>query len=262
MLGSPPPTPSPAVDRSAEGISGEGDGLPTVPRRRWPWWVLRTLLIALIVPGLMLAGAELATPSVADAPARVAAIDQAHHTEPITVDPSWKVAQAIVAAEDDSFSSNHGVDIPGMIRALWGKVIGVDLGGSTITEQLAKTIYEGGQSGLLERVSEVALALKIRGHYSAPAVLSMYMDAIYYGDGYYGLLAASEGYFGLLPNRLSWAQAALLAGLPQAPTLLDPFQDLGLAKRRQAYVLGRLVDLGVLTPAEASSAESAPLHLR
>jgi membrane carboxypeptidase/penicillin-binding protein len=242
-----PPHPSPAAARG---------------RRRWPWWLLRGVLIALIIPGTVLAGAELATPSVAGAPDLVAAIDHAHRTQPIEVSPAWPVAQAMVAAEDGSFYSNHGVDLPGMVRALWGRLIGVDLGGSTITEQLAKSIYEHGQTGLLNRVAEVALALKLRGHYTAEAVLSMYMSAIYYGNGYYGLLAASEGYFGLSPGRLSWAQASLLAGLPNAPSALDPLQHLAAAKQRQAYVLGRLVAAGTLTEAQADAAAAAPLHLR
>jgi membrane peptidoglycan carboxypeptidase len=238
-------------------------GSAAVPRRRrWPWWVLRGVLVALIVPGLILAAAELATPSVSDAPARVTAIDAAHRSTPVQVAPSWKVVQAVVAAEDASFYTNHGIDVPGMLRALWGRVTGVDLGGSTISEQLAKVLYEQGSSGVFERVSEVALALKLRGHFSPVAVLSMYLSAVYYGHGYYGLRAASEGYFQLPPDRLSWAQAALLAGLPQSPTQLDPLVHLAQARHRQAYVLDQLVDTGVITQAQAAAAARAPLGLR
>ena len=107
---------------------------------------------------------------------------------------------------------------------------GVDEGGSTITEQLAKVIYTGGRTGITDRVAQVALALKLDGHFTKAAVLSMYLSAIYFGHGYYGVLAASEGYFGRLPDQLSWAQASLLAGLPQAPSLLDPLQHLAAAR--------------------------------
>jgi penicillin-binding protein 1A len=90
----------------------------------------------------------------------------------------------------------------------------------------------------------------------------MYLSAIYFGNGYYGVLAASEGYFGLPPDQLSWAQASLLAGLPQAPTMLDPLQHLALARQRQSYVIDRLVATGVLTRAQAAAAAAAPLDLR
>jgi penicillin-binding protein 1A len=172
------------------------------------------------------------------------------------------VSEAIVAAEDGTFYSNEGIDAPGVIRALWGWFTGVDEGGSTITEQLAKALYTGGRTSVTDRVAQVALALKLDGHYTKPAILSMYLSAIYFGNGYYGVLAASEGYFGLSPDRLSWAQASLLAGLPQAPSRLDPVQHLALARQRQSYVLDRLVATGVLTRAQAAAAAAAPLDLR
>jgi penicillin-binding protein 1A len=220
------------------------------------------VLILILIPGSVLAGAELATPQVGGAPALVAAIDRAHGTVPIAVDPAWRVSQAAVAAEDSGFYSNPGVDGAGIARALWGFVTGTDEGGSTITEQLAKVIYDGGRTGITDRVAEVALALKLNGHFTKAAILSMYLSAIYFGNGYYGVLAASEGYFGLAPGQLSWGQAALVAGLPQAPSLLDPLQDLAAARQRQSYVLDRLVATGALTHAQASAAAAAPLGLR
>jgi membrane peptidoglycan carboxypeptidase len=234
---------------------------PRPPSRPWRH-LLRGLLALLLIPGTVLAGAELATPPVAGAPALVAAIDRAHGSAPVPAEPSWRVSEAIVAAEDGSFYSNDGIDAAALVRALWGWFIGVDHGGSTITEQLAKVLYTGGRTGIADRVAQVALALKLDGHYTKPAILSMYLSAIYFGNGYYGVLAASEGYFGLAPDRLSWAQASLLAGLPQAPSLLDPLQNLALARHRQSYVLDRLVATGVLTRAQAASAAAAPLDLR
>jgi penicillin-binding protein 1A len=242
-----PPRPSPATGR---------------PRsRRWPY-LFRAVLALLLIPGTVLAGAEIATPPVAGAPALVAAIDREHGSAPIPAEPSWRVSEAIVAAEDGTFYSNKGIDAPGVGRALWGWFTGVDEGGSTITEQLAKVLYTGGRTGVTDRVAQVALALKLDGHFTKPAVLSMYLSAIYFGNGYYGVLAASEGYFGLSPDRLSWAQASLLAGLPQAPSRLDPLQHLALARQRQSYVLDRLVATGVLTWAQAAVAAAAPLDLR
>jgi penicillin-binding protein 1A len=241
----------------------EGPGPPPhARRRRWPGHLGRAVLVLLLIPGTALAGAELATPPVAGAPSLVTAIDRAHHAMPVAADPSWRVSQAIVAAEDAGFANNPGIDVGGFVRALWGWTTGVDKGGSTITEQLAKVIYTGGRTGITDQVAQVALALKLDGHYTKPAVLSMYLSAIYFGNGYYGVLAASEGYFGLLPGQLSWAQASLLAGLPWAPSLLDPLDHLALARSRQAYVLDRLVATGALSRAQAEAAAAAPLGLR
>ena len=272
----PPVTPEP---RSAEGAPGDAIApsgrrpAGTEPEtagllagrsrgRRRPHLALSGLLVLLVVGGAVLAGSELATPAVARAPALVTAIDREHGTVPVPVEPSWRVAQAIVAAEDAGFYGNPGIDVGGLVRALWGWVTGVDEGGSTITEQLAKVIYTSGRTAITDRVAQVALALKLDGHFTKAAVLSMYLSAIYFGDGYWGVLAASEGYFGLPPGRLSWGQASLLAGLPQAPSLLDPLDHLAAARARQSYVLERLVATGVLTRAQADAAAAQPLGLR
>jgi len=237
---------------------------PAPGRLRLPRWryLVRGGLALLLVPGAVLAGAGMATPGVSGAPGLVTAIDRAHGSTPVQAEPTWRVAEAIVAAEDGTFYSNDGIDVAGLARALWGWLTGVDAGGSTITEQLAKVLYTGGRTGVLDRLAQVALALKLDTHYTKAAVLSMYLSAIYFGNGYYGVLAASEGYFGLPPDRLSWGQASLLAGLPQAPSLLDPLQHLAPARERQSYVLGRLVATGALTRAEAAAAAAAPLELR
>jgi len=246
-----------------ESVESEGTA-PAVrtPRRRWPRRTLRTGLTILLIAAAALAAAEVATPPVEGAPALVAAIDRAHGTVPVQAESSWRVSQAIVAAEDSGFYTNDGVDEVGLARAFWGWMTGVDEGGSTITEQLAKVIYTGGRTGITDRVAQVAAALKLDGHYTKAAVLSMYLSAIYFGNGYYGVLAASKGYFGRPPDQLSWAQASLLAGIPQAPSLLDPLQHLAAARSRQGYVLDRLVATGVLTRVEADAAVAAPLDLR
>lgn len=254
--GPPLPAPRPAGDPP------ESAGPPTPRRRRWPRAALSGLLVLLVAGGAVVAGAEVATPDVAGAPALVTAIDRAHGTVPVMAEPSWRVSQAVVAAEDAGFYANPGVDVAGLVRALWGWVTGVDEGGSTITEQLAKVVYTNGRTGIADRVGQVALALKLNGQYTKTAVLSMYLSALYFGHGYYGVLAASEGYFGLPPGRLSWGQASLLAGLPQAPSLLDPHTHLAAARVRQSYVLGRLVSTGVLTPAQAGAAAAQSLGLR
>ncbi|MGD1052397.1 MAG: biosynthetic peptidoglycan transglycosylase [Candidatus Dormibacteria bacterium] len=267
---SDPPQPDPAAPAIAllEGAAAA----PELPARPSParagprlprWrWLFRAGLALLLIPGAVLAGAEMATPAVSGAPVLVAAIDRAHGSAAVPAAPSWRVSEAIVAAEDGTFYSNDGIDVAGVGRAFWGWLTGADEGGSTITAQLAKVLYTGGHGGIAAGVGEVALALKLDGHYTKAAILSMYLSAIYFGNGYYGVLAASEGYFGLTPDRLSWAQASLLAGLPQAPSLLDPLQHLALARHRQSYVLARLVATGALSRAQAEAAATAPLDLR
>ncbi len=272
----PPVTPEPAPRERPRELSAAaapagpaprtGEMAPVASRTRGRHrpllLLLRTLLAVSILGGTLLAGAELATPGVAGAPARVTAIDLAHGTVPVPADPSWRVSQATVAAEDSGFYGDDGVDPAGLLRALWGWATGVDEGGSTITEQLAKVVYTNGGTTITDRVAQVALALKLNGDYTKPAVLSMYLSAIYFGNGSYGVLAASEGYFGLSPGELSWGQASLLAGLPQDPTLLDPLDHLAAARVRQSYVLDRLVATGVLTRAQADAAATEPLDLR
>jgi membrane peptidoglycan carboxypeptidase len=232
-----------------------------VLRRRWAPRLFRTLLVLITVTGIAVALSVRLTPAVDD-PARVAALDASHHSSAVSIDATDRVARATVAAEDERFYSHHGVDTLGLLRAAWGGATGVDLGGSTIDQQLAKVLYPDGRTGLLSGIRDVGLALKFEGHYTKAAILSMYLSAVYYGHGYYGIAAASAGYFGVTPSQLTWPEAALLAGLPQAPTLLDPYHNLALAKQRQGYVLSRLVATGMLTQPMADRIASTPLVLR
>ncbi len=97
--------------------------------------------------------AELLTPAVGDAAARVTAVDASHHSYPVNVASTDKIAIATVAAEDERFYSHHGIDTLGLLRAAWGGLTGVDRGGSTLDQQLAKNLYTNGQTGFLSRIS-------------------------------------------------------------------------------------------------------------
>ena len=220
-------------------------------------WLLGLAALITVPIGLM----ELVTPNVDQAPERVVAIDRAAGAVPVMISLDAPIARSLMAAEDANFLRHHGIDGPAAARAFWGLMIQRDLGGTTIDDQLAKVVYLNGATDVLSRLSEIALALKLDGHYSKSAILSMYLDAVYFGHGFTGVTAASQGYFGLAPEQLSWGQAALLAGLPQAPSALDPFRHLAAARTRQRYVLDRLVSEGQLTAAEADAAAAAPLHL-
>ena len=114
-------------------------------------------------------------------------------------------------------------------------------------------------SGTLD---EIGLGLKLSMPFSKSQILDMYLNSIYYGNGYWGDASAARGYFGTDPYHLNWAQASMLAGLPQAPSAYDPAQHPTLAKHRQRHVLDLLVVNHVLSQAQADAAYLAPLHLR
>ncbi len=217
------------------------------------------LIFTLAVVGT---GYELALPGVTNAPARVAAILSAHKGEMAGRLLPAKLAEAIVSVEDEHFYSNIIINVAeGAGRAALATLKrSGDPGGSTIEQQLAKQLYPHGP-GLAGTLMEIGLGVKLALTYSKARILSMYLDAIYYGNGYWGDEAAAKGYFGTKPSQLTWAEAAMLAGLPQAPSAYDPLHHLALAKERQHHVLDRLVANHVLTASEAYAAYRAPLPL-
>jgi membrane peptidoglycan carboxypeptidase len=136
---------------------------------------------------------------------------------------------------------------------------GGDQGGATLYQQLAKLLYTQGQSGLAVEPEQIALAIKLDLTYSKQEILQMYAGIVYFGHGYYGLSAASCGYFGVRPAGLSWPEAATLAGLVQGPSTDDPVDHPAVARQREAHVLGRLVATGIFTRSQAAAALAVPL---
>jgi penicillin-binding protein 1A len=144
--------------------------------------------------------------------------------------PTGKLGLAVVMAEDEHFYSNFIIDIAtGMGRAAVATIDEHgDPGGSTIMQQRAKQLY--GRAGAVGSVLEdIGLAVKLSLRYSKQQILSMYLNAVYYGNGYCGEQAAARGYFDTTPQRLDWAEAAMLAGLLQAPSAYDPVTNFELA---------------------------------
>jgi penicillin-binding protein 1A len=229
----------------------------------------RRLLIGLAaVVGLVLFAAAagyvylLTLPGVGDAEARVAGILAEHGGVAAALPPPRRLGEAVVAVEDEHFYSNVAVNVvDGAGRAALAAVSSSeDPGGSTIGQQLAKRLYPHG-SGVFGTLEEIGVAVKLSLHYSAPAILGMYLNSVYFGHGYWGDVAASHGYFGVSPRRLSWAQASLLAGLPQAPSAYDPLRHLALARSRQHHVLDQLAVNGYLSERRAAAAFHQPLAL-
>ena len=254
-----------APDRGAS--TAPDRGASTAPGRPLPGarrLSLRRFLIvfgALLTTGIVaFAGLLAATPSVRDAEALARAQDRAHHAAFPGPPVPARFAAAIEATEDHRFGSEPGIDPLAIGRVIAARLTGgTDQGGATIYQQLAKMLYTRGRSGVAVELEQIGLAVKLSMSYSSRQILQMYADVAYFGNGYYGLAAASCGYFGIPPGRLSWPQAALLAGLVQAPSADNPRQHPGRARQREAHVLGRLVAVRKLTPAQAAAALAQPV---
>jgi membrane peptidoglycan carboxypeptidase len=173
--------------------------------------------------------------------------------------------EAVVATEDERFYRHHGIDLIGLFRALPYDVVHLSFaqGASTITEQVAKILYlQGNDHSPWRKLEDAALALKLENRYAKEQILGAYLDSVYFGEGAYGVWAASKRYFGVPPRRLGPGQASLLAGLIQAPSAYDPLRHPQAARARQIEVLRSLVRNGDLTEREAASALARPLRLR
>ncbi len=172
---------------------------------------------------------------------------------------------ATIAVEDKNFYSNPGIDIGGIVRALWINLRGGEIvsGGSTITQQVARDLllsqHERNEITLRRKLREAILALELTQKLSKNDILALYLNQVNYGGMAYGVEAASETYFGKPASDLILPECALLAGLPQAPGLYDPFTHPDLAKQRQQIVLGLMESQGYITHEQLLDAESAPL---
>jgi 1A family penicillin-binding protein len=173
------------------------------------------------------------------------------------------LAQATVAAEDDRFYTHHGIDLPGIIRGVIVKPLSGRRiqGGSTITQQLIKNSILTPERTIRRKVKEAVLALELEQRFNKDEILTMYLNEIPYGSQAYGAEAAAQTFFGQPAAELSLARATALAALPKAPTYYSPygshFEDL---KRRQENILQRMVDLNLVTQAEADQAKQEELQ--
>jgi penicillin-binding protein 1A len=200
------------------------------------------------------------TPSVGNAWSIARKLATSHHSAFPGPRVPYKFSAALIATEDHRFRSEPGVDPYAIARVLLaGLTGGGDQGGATLYQQLAKALYTPGKGGIPAEIEQIALAIKLKYSYSDAQILRMYAAVVYFGHGFYGLEAASCGYFGRPPDRLSWPQAALIAGLVQAPSAYDPLQFPRLARSRQRHVISRLVATGGLTPAQATAALAVPI---
>lgn len=171
--------------------------------------------------------------------------------------------QAVISVEDGRFYDHWGFDVSGIIRASlvnlqYGEV---KEGASTITQQLVKNMFLSQEQSFGRKAEELLLAIDMEMHYSKQEILEMYLNSIYFGSGYYGITEAAEGYFDKRPDELSLAEASMLAGVPNAPSLYSPYVDFILAKKRQIIVLDAMVKNGYLRDSVAEDAKIKPIYL-
>ena len=166
---------------------------------------------------------------------------------------------AFVSIEDRRFYSHWGIDPRGIGRAMLANLRGggVRQGGSTITQQLAKTNFLSGDRTMKRKAQEVIIAFWLEAWLTKQEILSRYLSSVYFGDGVYGLRAAAHHYFNRDPDELTLAQSAMLAGMVQAPSRLAPTQHLAAAQKRGRLVLAAMADTGAISPARARSTVSA-----
>ena len=171
------------------------------------------------------------------------------------------VKQAIVATEDKRFYEHRGIDLRGMARALWADIRhkGTVQGGSTITQQFVKNQLTGNAPSVTRKLKEAALAWQLEQQWSKDKILTAYLNTIYFGNGAYGIERAARTYFGHSALKLTLPEAALLAGIPEDPSLYDPVAHPRAAKARRQVVLTLMLQQKVITPGEFRNAKHAPM---
>lgn len=159
------------------------------------------------------------------------------------------LVQALIAVEDARFYQHFGLDIKGILRALWRDIKSMKAveGGSTLTQQLAKVLFLTPEKTIIRKLKEALLAINIERRYSKDEILTMYLNQIYLGEGAYGVEAAARTYFGKNVKNLNLAECSMIAGLPRSPSLYSPIAHPERAESRLRVVLLRLLDEGFIT---------------
>lgn len=176
--------------------------------------------------------------------------------------------QAVLAIEDDRFYEHSGVDVQGIIRAAWSNVTGGGGGASTITQQVARNFFlTSNEPTFIQKATrkflyEIPLALKIEHNLSKDQILEIYMNQIYLGQRAYGFASAAQIYFGVPLKNITIAEAAMLAGLPKAPSAYNPVVNPKRAYARQRYILWRMYSLGYITNQQYREALSEKLNIK
>ena len=234
-----------------------------------------SLTIGSLIIGYMLLGIpEISSLKSYNPPMVTEVLDSEHHPiaywykerrwpVPISRMPD-RLVQAFLAAEDARFYEHPGIDFMGVIRAILKNVEagGIVQGASTITQQVTRSLLLTRERSWLRKVKESILAWQIDAALTKDEILTIYLNQIYLGQGAYGVESAARTYFAKHVDDLNLAECALFAGLPKAPSRYDPTRRMDLAKKRQYYVLRRMVEEGYITSEEAEKAKKTPISLK
>ncbi|WP_072815132.1 transglycosylase domain-containing protein [Rhodococcus zopfii] len=258
MSSSSTPTPRPAA--------------PATTSRGWRlvrYLVLAVVALLVIVPGVGFAVAytsvdvprpsdmkndQVATIYAADGSTVLSTVvpPEGNRTEVDIEDVPEHVRNAVLSAEDRNFYSNPGFSVSGFVRAARDNVMGKDTagGGSTITQQYVKNVLVGADRTITRKMRELVVSTKMARQWSKDEILQAYLNTIYFGRGAYGIAAASEAYFGKPVGELSVSEGAVLAGVIQSPSSLDPEFNRSAIEARWTYVLDGMVEMGALDAGE------------
>lgn len=159
---------------------------------------------------------------------------------------------ATISVEDHRFADHCGIDLIAIGRAAWTDIRAMSFveGGSTITQQLVKNLLFTQDKKIERKAAEVFAALEMESKYSKEEIFELYANTAYFGSGYYGIYKASIGYFGKEPSALTDYECALLAGIPNAPSVYSPMVNSELAQQRQQYVIRQMVKYGYISESE------------
>jgi penicillin-binding protein 1A len=173
------------------------------------------------------------------------------------------VRQATIAVEDARFYSHGGIDPVGILRALWVNYRAGEVreGASTITQQVARTLFLNRERTITRKLREVIVARRIEQRFTKDQILEMYLNQIFYGYDAYGVEAATRIYFGKSVQDLTLGEGALIAGLPRAPNRYSPLKDMQRSLQRRQHVLHRMIEEGYITPEQARLAEQEPMQI-
>ncbi len=237
-------------------------------QRRWPWIVLSVLLVLALLPfGLFayaysqytvpqpeqLANKQIATIYASDGTTQLARLvpPEGNRSVVSLEQIPDHVENAVLAAEDREFWTNSGFSFTGFARALLGQLTGNSSagGGSTITQQYVKNTLVGNERSYVRKVRELIYSIKMTNEWDKETILNSYFNTVYFGRNAYGIQAASNAYFDKNSDQLTVEEGALLAGIIQAPSALDPWVDRESAESRWNYVLDGMVAMGTIDPA-------------
>ncbi|QGM80426.1 penicillin-binding protein 1A [Otariodibacter oris] len=169
---------------------------------------------------------------------------------------------AIIATEDARFYEHKGIDPKGILRAIWRSANGDQQGASTITQQLARNFFLSPERKIERKIKEAILAVEIEQNLTKDEILELYLNKIYLGYRSYGVAAAAKTYFGKDLNELTLSEIAIIAGLPKAPSTMNPLFSVKRAEDRRNVVLGRMLDVGKITQEQYEQAKAEPINAK